>query len=585
MANVNDQPHKIRHSLSHLMATAVLDIIPDAKLAIGPVIENGFYYDFDLPRALTPQDLPQIEKRMKKMIGQNIPFVRLEKSVAEAKQLSAGQPYKQELIAELEKNKQPITYYQSGKFTDLCAGPHVTSSKEINADSFKLVSIAGAYWRGDEKNKMLQRIYGVAFTDKKELDDYLKQQEEAKKRDHRKLGQDLELFVFAEPVGKGLPMLTPKGSIIRRELERFTVDEELKRGYLHVFTPPLAKTELYKTSGHYPYYKDTMYPVMKVDEDELILRPMTCPHHFMLYKSKPRSYRELPVRFAELASQFRYEKSGELSGLMRVRMFTLADAHIFLAPEQAEKEIIEVLKLIDFINGKLGLKKGKDYLYRLSLGDRTDTKKYYKDDKAWDYAENILRTVLKKQKAPFYEAAGEAAFYGPKIDVQMKRVNGQEDTAFTVQYDFVLPKRFQLTYMDNQGKEREPVVIHRASIGCFERTIAFLIEHYAGAFPLWLSPVQVQILTVGKSHKRFGQKLHEELLASGIRSHLDDGNDTVGYKIRQAEKQKVPYMLVVGDKEIKGKSLAVRMRGEKDIKKMALKKFIKLLQAEITEKK
>jgi threonyl-tRNA synthetase len=518
------------------------------------------------------------------MIGQNIPFVRLEKSVAEAKQLSAGQAYKIELITELEKNNQPITYYQSGKFSELCAGPHVASSKEINADSFKLISSAGAYWRGDEKNKMLQRIYGVAFASRQELDEYLKQQEEAKKRDHRKLGQDLDLFTFADEVGKGLPLLTPKGSIIRRELERFTVDEELKRGYMHVFTPPLAKTDLYKTSGHYPYYKDTMYPVMKVDDDELILRPMTCPHHFMLYKSKPRSYRELPIRFAELAAQFRYEKSGELSGLMRVRMFTLADAHIFLSPEQAEKEIIEVLKLIDYMNGKLGLKKGKDYLYRLSLGDRQDTKKYYKDDQAWDYAENVLRNVLKKQKAPFYEAAGEAAFYGPKIDVQMKRVNGQEDTAFTVQYDFVLPNRFKLTYTDNQGQEREPVVIHRASIGCLERTIAFLVEHYAGAFPVWLSPVQAQILTVGKAHKRFGKKLHEELLKSGIRSYLDDGNDTVGYKIRQAEKQKVPYMLVVGDKEVKGKSLAVRLRGEKEIKKIPLKKFIKQVQQEITEK-
>ncbi|MFA5051772.1 MAG: threonine--tRNA ligase [Patescibacteria group bacterium] len=582
---MDNQLAKIRHSLSHLMASAVLDLFPDATLAIGPVIDNGFYYDFDLPRALTPQDLPQIEKRMKKMISQNIPFVRMEKSMAEAKQLSAGQPYKLELIAELEKNNEPISYYQSGKFTDLCAGPHVASSKEISADSFKLTSIAGAYWRGDEKNKMLQRIYGVAFTNRQELDEYLKQQEEAKKRDHRKLGQELDLFTFSEYVGKGLPLLTPKGSIIRRELERFVVDEELKRGYQHVFTPPLAKTELYKTSGHYPYYKDTMYPVMKVDDDELILRPMTCPHHFMLYKDKPRSYRELPIRFAELAYQFRYEKSGELSGLMRVREFTLADAHIFLSSDQAEKEIIEVLKLIDYCNGKLGLKKGKDYIYRLSLGDRQNEKKYYKDDNAWNYAESVLRTVLKKMKAPFYEAGGEAAFYGPKIDVQMKRVNGQEETAFTVQYDFVMPKRFNLVYTDNQGKERELVVIHRSSIGCLERIIAFLIEHYAGAFPLWLSPVQSQILTVGKAHKKFGKKLHEQLLAAGIRSHLDDGNDTVGYKIRQAEKMKVPYMLVIGDKEMKGKQLAVRLRGDKQIKKMSATAFVKQVQKKIAEKK
>lgn len=581
---MSEQLHNIRHSLSHLMAMAVLEKFPDAKLAIGPVIDNGFYYDFDLPQPLSPQDLPQLEKRMKKMIGQNIPFVQLKKTGDEAKQLSANQPYKLELIADLVKSNEPITYYQSGKFTDLCAGPHVTSTKEINADAFKLTHIAGAYWRGDEKNKMLQRIYGVAFATKQELDDYLKQQEEAKKRDHRKLGQELDLFTFADAVGKGLPLLTPRGAIIRRELERFVVDEELKRGYQHVFTPPLAKTELYKTSGHYPYYKDTMYPVMKVDDDELILRPMTCPHHFMLYKDKPRSYRELPIRFAELAYQFRYEKSGELSGLMRVREFTLADAHMFMAPEQAEKEIVEVLKLIDYCNGKLGLKKGKDYTYRLSLGDRHDAKKYYKDDKAWDYAENVLRTVLKKMKAPFYEAAGEAAFYGPKIDVQMKRVNGQEDTAFTVQYDFVLPKRFNLVYTDNHGVEREPLVIHRASIGCLERTLAFLIEHYAGAFPVWLSPVQVQILTVGKAHKKFGKKLHDQLIDAGIRSYLDDGNDTVGYKIRQAEKMKVPYMLVIGDKEMKGKKLAVRIRGQKKIAALALASFIKRVRTEITDK-
>jgi len=395
----------------------------------------------------------------------------------------------------------------------------------------------------------------------------------------------LELFVFADQVGKGLPMLTPKGSIIRRELERFTVDEELKRGYQHVYTPPLAKTELYKISGHYPYYKDTMYPVMKVDDDELILRPMTCPHHFMLFKSKPRSYRELPLRLAELASQFRYEKSGELSGLMRVRMFTLADAHIFLAPEQAEAEIKEVLKLIDFINKNLGLKKGKDYMYRLSLGDRQDTKKYYKDDKTWDFAENVLRKVLKQIKAPYYETKGEAAFYGPKIDVQMKRVNGQEDTAFTVQYDFVLPERFALKYIDNRGRERQPIVLHRSSIGCLERTIAFLIEHYAGALPTWLSPIQVAIIPVGKAHKVFANKLDKEFAQENIRVEVYGDNETVGYKIRNAEKHKVPYILVIGDKEKKSNKLAVRERGKKTLKIVATKKFLADLIKVIKSKK
>jgi threonyl-tRNA synthetase len=576
---------KIRHSLSHLMAQAVLEMSPDAKLAIGPVIDKGFYYDFDLPHPLSPQDLVKIEQKMRKMISQNIQFQRLEKSATEAKELSQNQPYKLELIYELIKNNQHITFYQSGKFIDLCAGPHVASTKEIKADAFKLTSIAGAYWRGDEKNKMLQRIYGVAFNTKKELDEYLIMQAEAQRRDHRKLGAELDLFTFSDQVGKGLPLLTPKGSIIRRELERFIVDEEIKRGYDHVYTPPLAKTELYKTSGHYPYYKDTMYPVMKIDDEELILRPMTCPHHFMLYKSKPHSYRELPIRYAELSPQFRYEKSGELSGLIRVRTFILADAHIFCMPNQVEDEIKRVLDLIDFANKILGLKKGTDYWYRLSLGDIKDTKKYYKDDKAWHYAENVLRSVLKKTKAPFYEATGEAAFYGPKIDVQLKKINGQEETAFTVQYDFVMPKRFNLQYMDNQGHEQELVVLHRASIGCLERTIAFLIEHYAGSFPLWLSPVQVSILTVGKTHEKFAGKLHQQFIAAGFRSELNDANDTVGYKIRQSEKNKIPYMLVIGDKETKGKSLNVRIRGSKTIKKITVKSFITKLTKEIQEKK
>ena len=581
----NEQLNKIRHSLSHLLAMAVLEKFPQAKLGIGPVIDNGFYYDFDLPQPITDADLPKLEKQMRRFIGQKLIFEKLNKSLPEAREISKNQKYKLELIEELAKAKQPLTYYQSGKFLDLCAGPHIVSTTEIPTEAFKLTHVAGAYWRGSEKNPMLTRIYGVAFEDKKTLNEYLQMQAEAKKLDHRLLGQNLELFVFADQVGKGLPMLTPKGSIIRRELERFTVDEELKRGYQHVYTPPLAKTELYKISGHYPYYKDTMYPVMKVDDDELILRPMTCPHHFMLFKSKPRSYRELPLRLAELASQFRYEKSGELSGLMRVRMFTLADAHIFLAPEQAEAEIKEVLKLIDFINKNLGLKKGKDYMYRLSLGDRQDTKKYNKDDKTWDFAENVLRKVLKQIKAPYYETKGEAAFYGPKIDVQMKRVNGQEDTAFTVQYDFVLPERFALKYIDNRGRERQPIVLHRSSIGCLERTIAFLIEHYAGALPTWLSPIQVAIIPVGKAHKVFANKLGKEFAQENIRVEVYGDNETVGYKIRNAEKHKVPYILVIGDKEKKSNKLAVRERGKKTLKIVATKKFLADLIKVIKSKK
>ncbi|MDP3244867.1 MAG: threonine--tRNA ligase [bacterium] len=598
----------IRHSTAHLMAAAVLELFPGTKFGIGPTIENGFYYDFDLPaspsggpRPLTPLDLLKIEKRMKEIIKRKEPFVRQEMTLDETIKLFSEQKqnYKVELLKDLKEHgttvikdeeKQELgekpnvaSLYRTGKFTDLCRGPHVATAAELGV--FKLKSIAGAYWRGSEKNKMLTRIYGLAFFTQEELDAHLKMLEEAEKRDHRKLGADLDLFVFSDLVGKGLPLLTPKGTIIRKELEKFVYEEETKRGYQHVITPDLAKVQLYETSGHYPYYKDTMYPVMKVDEDELILRPMTCPHHFMLYKSRPRSYRELPLRLAEFASQFRYEKSGELTGLMRARMFCLADAHIIAAPEQAADEIKRVLDLIDYANSIFGLKKGVDYRYRLSLGNRNEDKKYYKDDAAWDKAEDVLRTVLKDMNAPYFEVAGEAAFYGPKIDVQIKKVNGHEETAFTVQYDFVMPKRFDLKYIDKDGQEKQPLVIHRSSIGCFERTMAFLIERFAGAFPVWLSPVQVAIIPVGEKHLKPAQKLTKVLEAEGVRVQTSDANETVGYKIRQAEKQKVPYMLVVGDKEAKLAKLNVRFRGQAKTKEMTLKKFIEMVKKQIEQKK
>lgn len=586
----------MRHSCSHLMAMAVLEMFPKAKLAIGPSIENGFYYDFDLDKPITNLDLAKIEKVMKKIKAQNLKFEKEEWSIAKALKYfkERKQTYKLELINDLvaeNKKLKNVSIYKLGNpssnsgqaFIDLCAGPHVASTKEIGF--FKLTSVAGAYWRGDEKNKMLQRIYGTCFDSQKELDEYLIMQEEAKKRDHRKLGQDLDLFVFSDLVGKGLPMLTPKGTVIRKELEKFVLEEETKRGYQHVVTPPLAKTELYKKSGHYPYYKNTMYPVMKVDEDELILRPMTCPHHFMLYKSKPRSYKELPLKIAEISPQFRYEKSGELSGLTRARMFCLADAHIICTPEQAKNEIKEVLNLIDYANGKLGFKKGEDYRYRLSLGDRGDSKKYYKDDKGWDDAEKMLRDVLVELKAPFFEAKGEAAFYGPKIDIQIKKVNGQEETAFTVQYDFVMPKRFEMRYIDSKGQEKEPIVIHRSSIGSFERTMAFLIEHYAGAFPVWIAPVQVKILNIGKDHIKYALEVYKKLRDNGIRSEINEENDTIGKKIREAELQKIPYVLVVGDKEVASKSVAVRLRGKGNVGAVKLDKFVADIKEEIDNKK
>jgi threonyl-tRNA synthetase len=570
----------MRHSASHVMAEAILSIFPEAKFAIGPAIEDGFYYDFELPRPLSPEDLPVIEKKMAEIIKADLPFTHREITKDEAKKLFAAQPYKLELIEEITDDRVGI--YEQGEFTDLCRGPHVKSTGEIKA--FKLTSIAGAYWRGDEHNPMLQRIYGLAFKSQEELDNYLEHLEEIKKRDHRKIGKDLDLFVFSELVGKGLPIFTEKGSIIRRELERFVVDEELKRGYKHIYTPDLALVELFRTSGHYPYYKDTMYPVMKIDDEELILRPMTCPHHYQYYASRPRSYRELPFRIAELAKQFRYEKSGELTGLIRARMFCLADSHIICQKEQAVSEINQVIDLIEYVAGVLGYKAGEDYRYRLSLGDRADTKKYFKDDESWDYAEKVLRDVLIQRGANFFEAENEAAFYGPKIDIQMKNVAGKEETAFTVQYDFVGPKRFNLTYIDTDGKEKEPIVIHRSSIGAIERTMAFLIEHYAGAFPTWLAPVQVKIIPVADRHNEPAKKVMAEFKNHGIRAEIDDRSERMNLKIRQAQLEKVPYMVVIGDKEIEGNTVAVRRRSGEQLPAQPLASFIETLTKEITDK-
>ena len=570
----------MRHSAAHVMAEAVQSMFPDAKFGIGPTIEDGFYYDFDLPRPLSPDDLPVIEAKMKEIIKANSAFVKSTATKEEARKLFVNQPYKLELMEELPGDE--VTIYRQGNFTDMCRGPHIRYTAGIKA--FKLMTIAGAYWRGSEKRPMLQRIYGIAFNNQKELDAYLVAQEEIKKRDHRKIGKDLDLFVFSDLIGKGLPIFTEKGSIIRRTLERFVVDEEIKRGYKHIYTPELANVALYKKSGHYPYYKDTMYPVMKVDEEELILRPMTCPHHYQYYSAKPRSYRELPFRIAELAKQFRYEKSGELTGLMRVRLFCLADSHIICQKEQAVSEINKVLDLIEYVAGVLGYKVGADYRYRLSLGDRSDTKKYYKDDEAWDYAENILREILKQRKANFFEAGNEAAFYGPKIDIQMKNFAGKEDTAFTVQYDFVGPKRFELKYIDSDGKEKEPIVIHRSSIGAIERTMAFLIEHYAGAFPVWLSPVQVMVVPVSDLHLEYAAKVEAELKAIDVRVQVDNRNERMNQKIREAQLQKIPYMLVVGDKEAADNAVAVRLRSGEQLPVMSLEDFKKKIKQMIADR-
>ena len=537
MENAEKLEH-LRHSCAHLLAAAVMELYPDAKRTIGPSIENGFYYDFDFSDTkVSEADFEKIEQKMHELVKNWKGFERIESNKDEAIEFFKDNTYKKELIEEFSAEEQTLTLYKSGDYTDLCRGGH---SPHPNNDlkHFKLLSVAGAYWRGSEKNKMLTRIYGTCFPKKTDLDAYLVQQEEAKKRDHKKLGAELDLFVFSDLVGKGLPLWTAKGATVRRILERFIVDEEIKRGYSHVYTPDIANLSLYKTSGHYPYYKDTMYAPITIEEEEYMLRPMTCPHHFELYKSQPHSYKELPIRYAEIAKLYRFEKSGELSGLMRVRSFCLADAHIIATKSQATDEINGVLDLIDFAAESFGLKQRVNYRYRLSLGDRTDDKKYYKDDKSWEQAEKVLRNVLISRKAEYYEAENEAAFYGPKIDVQMKNIHGKEETAFTVQYDFVMPKRFKLEYTTDTGAKEEPIVIHRSSIGAIERTIAFLIEFYGGAFPLWLAPTQVAVIPIAERHNEAALTALEALKQAGIRAEADTKGEPMGAKIRSHTLQK-----------------------------------------------
>ncbi|MBU0612195.1 threonine--tRNA ligase [Patescibacteria group bacterium] len=584
----SEKLHNLRHSLAHLMAAAVIEMYPDTKATIGPVIEDGFYYDFEFKSPISDKDLPKIEKKMREILKTWKEFTHEEKTQKEALKYFENNEYKTELINEIENKDEKITFYTCGNFTDLCRGGHVENpSKEIKPDSFKLDRVAGAYWRGDEKNKMLTRIYGLAFETKEELENYLKLREEAEKRDHRKLGKDLGLFIFSDVIGKGLPLWTEKGTIIRRELERFIVDEEIKRGYKHVCTPDIAKIELYKKSGHYPYYKDSMYAPIKIDEEEFMLRPMACPHHFELYLNKPHSYKELPIRIAELAKLYRYEQSGELTGLMRVRSFCLADAHIICTgPKQAGEEVNSALDLIEYIANVFGLKMGQNYGYRLSLGDRTNSEKYYKNDKAWDEAEAILRQVLKERKASFVEAPAEAAFYGPKIDIQMKNIRGKEETAFTVQYDFVMPERFNLNYIDKEGNEKRTIVVHRSSIGAIERVMAFLIEHYAGAFPLWLSPVQAKVLPISTDkHLEFAGTVSKLLKDAGIRVELDESNESLGKKIRDAKMQKIPYLVVIGDKEKESNTMTVEGRNNEKLEGITPADFLAKLKKEIEDKK
>lgn len=571
----------IRHSLAHLLAAAVLEIYPNAKPTLGPAIDSGFYYDFKFQETISDEDLTKIEKKMRELLPNWTEFTHKEVSADEAREIYSGNEFKLELIDEIEKSGEKITLYTCGGFTDLCRGGHAENLSEIDLKSFELDKVAGAYWRGNEKNPMLTRIYGLAFETESDLADYKKQLEEAAARDHRKIGKELDLFVFSSVVGKGLPIWTEKGATMRRVLERFIVDEEINRGYKHVYTPDIANIDLYKKSGHYPYYKDSMYAPIKIDDDEYMLRPMTCPHHYELYLSKPRSYRELPMRIAELAKLYRYEQSGELSGLIRVRSFCLSDAHIICAtPEQAQQEITGALDLIEFMANKLGLEYKKDYSYRLSLGNKANEEKYYKDDAAWDISEELLRQTLISRGSEFIEAEDEAAFYGPKIDIQMKNVSGKEDTAFTVQYDFVMPKRFELQYTDSDGKLKEAIVVHRSSAGAIERVLAFLIERTAGNFPLWIAPVQISVITVNESHNSYGQEVVNRLKAEGFRVEFDKSDEGFGKKVRQAKTEKVPYFVIIGDAEVASKTLTLESRDQGKIGEISLESLIEKLNLE-----
>lgn len=579
----------IRHSLAHILLMAVKHHFPHANPTIGPVIDNGFYYDIDFKEGISPNtdDFPKIEKTMKEIIAQNLPFKRVEVTADQALFLFESNAYKQSIINDLKEGGKTITLYYTGDgFFDLCVGGHTETTGQIDPESFKLDKIAGAYWKGDEKNTMLTRIYGLAFHNKVELDEYVAQQEEAKKRDHRILGKQLQLFTFSELVGSGLPIWLPRGATIRRELERFVVDTELKWGYLHVNTPDIAKLDLYKTSGHYPYYKDSMYAPIQIDDDQFMLRPMTCPHHFQVYTDSPKSYRDLPMRIAELAKLYRYEASGELSGLVRVRGFCLADAHIICADKnQAKEEVTKALELIEYVAKVLNLVQGDDFWYRLSLGDRKNETKYYKNDEAWETGEQVLREILVEKNCKYYEAEDEAAFYGPKIDIQMKDVKGKENTAFTVQYDFCMPDRFDLTYTDNEGKKVRPIVVHRSSIGAIERIMAFLIEHTAGNFPLWLSPNQITILPIADKHADYAKTIKEKLIDANIRVELDDSKEGLGKKIRAVREMKTPYWAVIGDAEIANGTVTLENRTDGKIGEMKIEELIEKLEKEIKEKK
>lgn len=571
----------LRHSTAHLMAHAIKRLYGNVKFGVGPVIEGGFYYDFDIDQNISSDDFEQIEKTMKQIVNENMKIERKVVSRDEAKELFSNDEYKLELIDAIPEDEN-VTLYSQGDFTDLCRGVHVPSTAKIK--EFKLLSTAGAYWRGDSNNKMLQRIYGTAFFDKKELKAHLQMLEERKERDHRKIGKELELFTNSQLVGAGLPLWLPNGATIRREIERYIVDKEVSMGYDHVYTPVLANVDLYKTSGHWDHYQEDMFPPMQLDETEsMVLRPMNCPHHMMIYANKPHSYRELPIRIAELGTMHRYEASGAVSGLQRVRGMTLNDSHIFVRPDQIKEEFKRVVNMIIDVYKDFGF---EDYSFRLSYRDPEDKEKYFDDDDMWNKAENMLKEAADELGLSYEEAIGEAAFYGPKLDVQVKTAMGKEETLSTAQLDFLLPERFDLTYIGQDGEHHRPVIIHRGVVSTMERFVAFLTEETKGAFPTWLAPKQVQIIPVNVDlHYDYARQLQDELKSQGVRVSIDDRNEKMGYKIREAQMQKIPYQIVVGDKEVENNQVNVRQYGSQDQETVEKDEFIWNLVDEIRLKK
>ncbi len=572
-----------RHTSAHILAQAVKRLYPAAKLAIGPAIERGFYYDFDVEKPFKPEELEAIEKEMSKIVSEKLEIERFELPRAEAIAFfeKLGEIYKVELIQDLPEDAV-ISLYKQGEFTDLCAGPHLLSTE--NVKGIKLLSATGAYWRGDEKNKMLQRIYGVTFPKKSQLEEYIEMLEEAKKRDHNRVGRELQLFTTADVIGQGLPLLMPKGAKIVQILQRFVEDEEERRGYELTKTPLMAKSDLYKMSGHWNLYRDGMFviPNGETEDDALALRPMTCPFQFFVYKASQHSYRDLPKRYAETSTLFRNESSGEMHGLIRVRQFTISEGHLMVTPEQLEEEFKDVVDLINFMMNTLGIQ--EDVSYQFSKWDPNNKAKYVGSPEQWETTQNTMRDILNHLGMTYTEAEGEAAFYGPKLDIQFKNVHGKEDTIITVQIDFSLAERFDMTYIDKDGDKKRPIVIHRTSIGCYERTLAMLIEKYAGKFPTWLAPIQVKVLPLSDRFQDYAESVVKDLKRSGFRVELDDRAEKIGYKIREAQLEKVPYMLVVGEKEAEANLVAVRSRSEGDLGQMTLTDYKAVIQKEVDDK-